>query len=52
MKKHERNLDGTKLMTVPNYAASIGVPKQSVYYKVKQGTIDFVVIDGVTFIIK
>ena len=50
MKKQEKNVDGTKLMTVPNYAKSIGVPKQTVYYQVKTDAIDYVVIDGVTFI--
>jgi len=52
MKKIEKNIDGTRLMTVPNYAKSVGVPKQSIYYKVKAETIDYVVIDGVTFITK
>jgi len=50
MKKAENNIDGTKLMTVPNYAKRIGVPKQTIYYQVKVGSIDYVVIDGVTFI--
>lgn len=52
MKKSEKNIDGTRLMTVPNYAKSIGVPKQTIYYQVKNNHIPYVVIDGVTFIMK
>ena len=52
MKKAEKNIDGTKLMTVPNYAKSIGAPKQTIYYQVKNNQIPHVVIDGVTFITK
>ena len=52
MKKAEKKLDGTRLTTVPNYAKKIGKPKQTVYYQVKNDLIDYVEIDGVTFIIQ
>lgn len=52
MKQSEKKIDGTRLMTVTNYAKSIGVPKQTIYYRVKNDLIPYVEIDGVTFIVR
>ncbi len=45
-------VDRSKLMTINNYAKSIGVDRTTVYYWIKEGKIKHVEIDGVFFIEK
>lgn len=43
-------IDRTKLMTVSNYAKSVGVERQTVYNWIKSGDVEIELIDSVTFI--
>lgn len=50
MKQHEKTIDGTRLLTISNYAKKVGITRQAIHYQLKRGELDHVVIDGVTFI--
>ena len=43
-------IDKTKLKTITNYAKDEGVERQTVYARIKAGTLKAVIIDGVKFI--
>ena len=43
-------IDRTKLKTITNYAKDENVKRQTIYARIKAGTLKAVIIDGIKFI--
>jgi len=45
-------VDISKLRTITNYSKEMGIPKATVQYKVKNGTLKSVKIEGKSYVVK